>query len=550
MRAFIYPVLLFTAMTLSACSGGGGSDAPAPDAVHPSGWITQHGTEANRSPDFADCASCHGSDLRGLAGVPSCFSASFNGQACHAGGPGAPHPLDGSYLAGSSHGPDAKRDLAACQACHGQPGGAGSNPRFNLGIGDAGGQGCEGCHGVNLAHPADWAGPNNTFHYSAQNIATGCTLCHGAALDGIGGVGVSCTGCHDNVTVFTLDCTFCHGYPPDGSADRDIPLGVNHRNAAAVSPHDVCVTCHGAKENATGGYFAAVSGYALFDKSTDTPGDHWDGRINMNGETSYNEVNFGCDAALCHGNQTAFQLADSGLTVALGNYGGGSAAIPHAIPFLAPALHGPAAKGLTAGFPNGLRDCQPCHASAATTPPRFNVGIAAVGGTGCEGCHNDRTAHPSAPDSGLPRETVPWYNGSFRHANARAVTTQCTICHGAALEGVVGISPACAECHAASPVDFPSACVSCHNLPPNGAAPAGNIRPNRAGEHTEGGHASLACLLCHGNATYGQASHFDDTAPANIEFNLAAPNTMTYDAVNATCTGICHGESHSAEGWY
>ena len=242
MRAFFYSILMLLTLALFGCSDGS-SDAPASTDAHPQGWIEQHGAAAKSSPDYADCVSCHGNDLRGQGGVPSCYSTSYNGQACHAGGPGAPHPLDGSYLAGAEHGPDAKADLTVCQGCHGEPGGPGSNPRFNRGIADAGGQGCESCHGVNLAHPSDWAGPNNTFHYSARNIQNACTLCHGTALNGVGGVGVSCLGCHSNVTTFTLDCTFCHGYPPSGAVDLAAPKGVAHRTVAAIgrgSPRGPC----------------------------------------------------------------------------------------------------------------------------------------------------------------------------------------------------------------------------------------------------------------------------------------------------------------------
>ncbi len=545
MRAFSYSLILLSLLAMFGCSDGG-SSAPASNSAHPEGWIEQHGAAAKgTTPPYKDCVSCHGSDLRGASGVPSCYSTSVNGQACHAGGPEIPHALDGSYLKGSAHGPEAKRDLTACQACHGQPGGPGTNPRFNLGIGDAGGNGCESCHGVGLAHPSAWAGPNNTFHYSALSIQSSCTLCHGVALDGVGGVGVSCRGCHDSTTVFTLDCTFCHGYPPDGTPHSLIPLAVNHRNAATVAAHDVCVTCHGMKENFTGGYFMAVADYALFSKSTDTAGDHWDGWINMNGATGYDENTFGC-AVVCHGNTAPFQLADSGLPVTLGNYGG--VVVPHPIDstFLNPANHGPAAKGLSAGFPHGLLDCQPCHATTATTPPRFDAGIAIAGGKGCEGCHNDRTAHPSAGG----RDNAPWYDGTYRHADASEFNSQCALCHGAELGGVAGVSPGCTDCHVADPVEYRTGCVSCHHVPPSGAAPAGNVRPNRSGQHGLDGHDSLSCSNCHFGANFGTPSHFDFTAPANIQFDLAAPDTMNFDAVNSTCTGVCHGETHSTERWY
>ncbi len=425
----------------------------------------------------------------------------------------------------------AKRNLAGCQPCHGRTGGPGSNPRFNVGIDKAGGQGCESCHGLNLAHPADWAGPNTTFHYSAQSIQTSCTLCHGATLDGAGGVGPSCLGCHASVTTFTIDCTFCHGSPPNNIT--------NHVGAAGVGAHNVCVVCHGVKETAGGGAFAAVAGYALFKKSTDTLGDHWNGRINLNGDTGYNAGNFGCDTAGCHGNDAGHQLSDSGLPVALGSYGGGGGAAPHptdGVTFLDPAEHGPAAKGLTAAFPQGMIDCQGCHGQAggAGSNPRFNVGIAVAGGQGCEGCHDAFTAHP-----------LNWYDRAVTHDDVSNPATMCALCHGAALGG--GVGPACTSCHIADPVANPAGCVSCHNTPPDGGAPAGNVRPNREGEHGRGDHLE-PCTACHNGAGFGTANHFDQTAPADVSIQGGG----TYDPGTGDCSNVsCHGGAGTVEGpWY
>ena len=380
MRKLSILALFVMALFLGACASNN-SSAPSEEEAHPAGWLAVHGSAAAASSGYTDCTGCHGADLKGsgkavncfechsfntappfsihpaswsdpylnhriyaasngtesckachgqdLHGAdpaPSCFSASVDGRSCHASGPSAvPHPLDGSFLNPANHGPVAKADLTACQPCHGQDGGPGSNPRFNIGIQAAGGQGCEGCHGQNLAHPAHWAGPNNTFHYSAGSIQKACVLCHGANLDGVaqsGGasVGVSCIGCHDSVATFTLDCTHCHGYPPDGSADIATASGVAHRSVADITGHNVCVNCHGMKEGAPG-QFAPTSNYALFDKATNTLGDHWNGKIDMNATTQYNQTNFGCDVAVCHGNNSTHQLSDSGLPVELKDFG-------------------------------------------------------------------------------------------------------------------------------------------------------------------------------------------------------------------------------------
>lgn len=381
MRKLAFMCLLASALLLNACSSGN-SDAPADRNAHPEGWLIEHSAEVAASPDYNDCTACHGVELdgsgdavscfschafntsppftihpatwsdayashrayaalngfdeclgchgaglRGSPAAPSCFSDSFDGRGCHAEGPAeVPHALDGSYLAGSQHGPEAKQDLTACQPCHGEAGGPGDNPRFNAGIFSAGGNGCETCHGINYAHPPNWAGPNNTFHYSAGNLQEACTLCHGESLDGIGGIGVSCLGCHASATTFTLDCTSCHGYPPDGSPDLDVPIPVPHGEVADISLHGECTICHGMSESLTGGRFAPTVNYQLFDKSTDINGDHWDGNIQMSASAQYNAENFGCDAASCHGatpNTPEFQLSDSGLPVILKFFFGG-----------------------------------------------------------------------------------------------------------------------------------------------------------------------------------------------------------------------------------
>jgi len=229
---------------------------------------------------------------------------------------GGIHALDGSFLDGSVHGPVAKKDLTFCQGCHGEAGGPGSNPAFNVGIESQGGNGCESCHGPDIAHPQDWAGANSTYHYSAGKIQQACTLCHGAALDGVGGVGPSCQQCHASVSTFTLNCTYCHGYPPDGNPDMATQTGVDHGDVSTVAAHGECSTCHGMRETAGGGGFEPSGDYLLFDYSTDTIGNHYDGNIQLSSNFGYSETNHGCNLA-CHANTPDYQLSGSGLTVDL-----------------------------------------------------------------------------------------------------------------------------------------------------------------------------------------------------------------------------------------
>lgn len=248
-RRFALLIVFLIPFAMTGC-GDGNSNAPLDTEPHPAGWLVNHPTAALASADFADCVNCHGSDLqgsndavscyschsfnttppfsihpenwniltdhrvyvaangfhpctkchgsnlKGSAAAPSCFSTSFGTFNCHADGPrSVPHLLDGSYLNGTIHGPDAAADLTVCQQCHGEAGGPGSNPRFNIGIESVSNSGCEDCHGERYAHPQHW-GSN---HSDAANVQKACTLCHGVALDGVGGVGGSCFECHTTI---------------------------------------------------------------------------------------------------------------------------------------------------------------------------------------------------------------------------------------------------------------------------------------------------------------------------------------------------------------
>lgn len=587
---------LFTDPARTEINAAGNCSLCHPSAMaHPTNW--QGGNDpdpayaashrgVDETTQGVSCALCHlttGPGVGPMPAAPSCFSANHtnadnSATLCHANGPRtAPHPVDGSYQAPAAHGRDAKQDLTFCQNCHAAPGisGPGSNPRFNVAIGNLA-NGCETCHLPFYAHPETWAGPNqaNVFHYLSGNIDNACTLCHGANLDGVGGVnaaggtpGQSCLQCHAETSLFNLDCTACHGYPPDGVTAEPVvaALGgilVNHdnllgpsANVAVVAAHDQCAVCHGVKSSATAisGHLSPNANYRTYDVVTGTPGDHWNGQINMNGPapstgTGYNQTDFGCDNAGCHGNDAAHQLSDSALPVQFADYGGGGGAAPHALDgsFRLPANHGPVAR-------SDLTNCKACHGQATTTNPRYNVGI---GGNGCETCHNTNTAHP-APGT---RENVRWYDGQWRHSNGTKATfaAACGQCHpGIGGTGTVG--PACTTCHRANPIINNTGCISCHSLPPSGSGVAGSERPNRRGRHAEGRHSTEisstplnTCSVCHG-ASFGpgNVNHFDQAAPANITMTgVAAGITVSQSGGNTTCTGTCHGENHNNESWY
>ncbi len=245
--------ILLAGLLWGCAENTGNSDAPAPGQVHEPGWRFLHDSEATR--DIFSCRVCHGVRFQGSGPVPACTD-------CHIGGPPfvvhpeRPQPtFEWSFPA--NHGDFATRDIQSCQGCHGEPGGPGSNPRFNVFTDSDLEAGCEsaaGCHSnagfewghnPNAAHPAfdpndptkqdqlHWYGGEIVYtgtsvnqlgervpstnieyisHYNAGNLAGACSLCHGADLRG--GVGPSCLSCH--VTDPAADptrCFSCHGRP-------------------------------------------------------------------------------------------------------------------------------------------------------------------------------------------------------------------------------------------------------------------------------------------------------------------------------------------------
>jgi predicted CxxxxCH...CXXCH cytochrome family protein len=559
-------LLLLIPLVLTGCADEN-STAPPDNQAHPASWYTAHRPAASASLEYADCKSCHGADLLGSGSAPSCFSASFDGRSCHAGGP-VPHPMDGTFLSGTAHGPEAKADLTFCQTCHSDnpTGGPGSNPSFNVGIDSQGGTGCEACHPTNAAHPAVWAGPTaDAFHYSAGNIQAACTLCHGTALDGGGVAGaISCLDCHAAPFDGTLDCAACHGTPPTGIT--------NHVNASNISSHGVCTVCHGMKESTAGGTFSAVTNYALFNKTTDVPGDHWDGNINMNSDAGYNENDFGCDTASCHGNDTAHQLSDSGLTVALSAYGGGAGGgAPHSLDadWLLPAGHVASAatsclgchvadgSGIaqsclnchTNGDPLTVLACESCHSEPPNTtstalvdrPDRagnHGVHTTLTTDTGtCAACHSGagtNTANHFDDTEPADVSFLATYNATSA-AGYNATTDTCSnvSCHGGvttpnwntgAIDVYGGGTAGCQQCHKSG----------------------GESNAYASGEHNL--HVGFGCTTCHDTTVLQSGvagnSHFSGLKTSTFELDPQQTINASVNYTGSSCNPACHGSEN------
>lgn len=265
--------------------------SPAPWRIFAGSPSTHRHTDTN-SLNAQTCALCHLNNARLVTPVPVPPGATpgcFNNSLCH-GNVGAPHVVP--FTDPALHGPPAKADLTFCQGCHGQSGGPGSNPRFNIPIGSLA-TGCEGanCHNVGTAHPDPakgftfWAG-----HRTAGNLAVACALCHGATLGG--GTGPACSTCHTIGSPLTIgNCGSCHGNPPPPPAEANF----THREHDTLAPNltGKCDTCH------TG----AGSGTVL----------HFNGVINVipsptfyakSGTASFDATSGTCTNISCHGGIT------------------------------------------------------------------------------------------------------------------------------------------------------------------------------------------------------------------------------------------------------
>ena len=150
----------------------------------------------------------------------------------------------------------AKKDLTICQDCHGTPGGAGSNPRFNRIYGSIP-AGCEssGCHAIKMAHPKPWK-----THSTSGNQSNACALCHGVDFGGsLANNAPSCKSCHVGLAAGVVpvagQCVTCHGNPPNGSAPPN-RAGSHAAHLALPAMSGNCAVCHtgggnGATDHAT-----------------------------------------------------------------------------------------------------------------------------------------------------------------------------------------------------------------------------------------------------------------------------------------------------------
>ncbi len=286
MHLFRYLPLLICISLVSGC-GKINENAPAlgSTAKHPIDWISAHRGEYIKSPD--QCRSCHGNELTGGITKIDCFNQAGLSQ-CHADGHG-PRPTGHSlpFKDPALHGTLAKKDLLFCQACHGDSGGAGSNPSFNISIGSLT-TGCEasGCHLVTMAHPKPWKS-----HGSSGNLVNACALCHGSAFGG--GHGPACSSCHKLLVAGIIpvfgQCVSCHGNPPNGLAAPN-RAGSHAVHLALTGVSGNCSVCHNGGGSGGVNHGSALTTAFAANITTNS------------GTASFNGTS--CANISCHGGQT------------------------------------------------------------------------------------------------------------------------------------------------------------------------------------------------------------------------------------------------------
>ncbi len=303
-KKFFFVILAVALFSITGCSKANDQSLINPDTgTHSANWYIDH--RAAFLADPTACTDCHGSDLHGGISRVSCFSASFNGLACHAMGPSG-HPA--GWASPDSHGASAKSfpnsaqttGFSTCQICHGSDftGGLSSQTCLNT----------AGCHGANVFSPHS-PGPwiitlTSSRTHTTTNPANGpvCGLCHlgGRTPPSYVTLPTGTTpGCFNNTLCHGEPaCGSCHGIPPNGTAFPNV--AGQHAPHIAASTAISCSTCH----------FGAGEGTPL----------HMNGVVDVifdpaynanSGAASYNAAGT-CSNIGCHGSsrtQTAAQAS-------------------------------------------------------------------------------------------------------------------------------------------------------------------------------------------------------------------------------------------------
>jgi predicted CxxxxCH...CXXCH cytochrome family protein len=240
-----FTCLLLAAVAFAAgCSTSTGkSELSLVDASgnHPADFVTTH--PAFATPDTSACVPCHGDNLQGGISGVSCFTASFNGQACHAAGPTPANHQPVATWVNAHQGEAAalRPTFAGCNAavCHGATlqganGPSCFSPNFAGFLCHSGGPPPD-------FHPANWFVDHRAFSLANGTASCATAACHGATLhaDPPDATGPSCFRA-------AWGALACHaGGPGSGGANHAVPFFDNtHFQATPATFTSGCLTCH------------------------------------------------------------------------------------------------------------------------------------------------------------------------------------------------------------------------------------------------------------------------------------------------------------------
>lgn len=539
--------------TLWGCSNSN-SDAPTIlNGKHPANWYVDHRTAALERRD--QCRECHGTNELGGITKVSCFSASFNGQACHPNGPG--HPA--GWSAPTAHGFHAKAlvagsdGLAYCQRCHG-----------NLFDGGSAKKPCAACHGAAAPHPAKpWRGGTYTHTTADPSNAATCALCHtaGANLNPAlqqGSYATGTPGCFNN--------TLCHGqvgHPTNWGQPANHGSAVKAKQSATAG-FSSCKNCHG---NEFAGGISQRSCFTCHGVNAPHAPKPWRGGYYTHTTTDTSNADVCADCHTAGDNLTPGLKQMNYVTGTPGCFNNtlchGSAG--HPTGWDNPGQHGGAAKA-TPGTTGGFDYCRNCHGvsfgggagqtclgtchgagNMAPHPPKpwsstplthttTDPGNASM----CNLCHNYGANSALKPSTPAPAGTTPGcFNSTLCHATmGHPSGWNDPAVHGTRAKAVSSSSDGlarCQECHGTlfNGGIVNKTCYSCHGV----AAPHAP-KPWRGGiyTHTTTDQSNVAvCALCH-------------TSGANLTaaLRLSSYATGIPGCFNST---LCHGAVGHPAGW-
>ncbi len=517
MNILKYSMVLVLAFSLWGCGKGNSS---APITVDPvtkkahsdPNWLART-HRATTLASLPTCAGCHGGDFKGGISGVGCLQ-------CHPNGPangGPPHGIGTGYEDPNQHGGDAKLSLFLCGTCHG---GGKNQPFTTITNSTVMPQGCETCHfkpgdpTKHLAHPYGWIpgrgmATTSTHSFGAQDFILSCGLCHGANLDGVGGIAPSCTPathsvpalagvtCHFtrpvNASGVDNGCVSCHGGFPVGPTGNAFPNTANAHPKHTALPNVTCATCHlGAGIRST--FHSNGTANIIF---TDTQ---------AGATASFDSAGKTCSNVTCHALNTT-----------------------------------PAWNSASAGL-----GCRLCHtatlpATAGNSLTRHNNHLNIAGLT-CDACHNDGPAVPTHTTGvvvvGSPLPAKYNENGLTATYDATVTVQKCTnvSCHGGKATtfpvwtaAAVFNQSLCLNCHTvqAQPGVVPSAYVGPYIGPfsGNNAAAANNLHNSHF--FYIGGAPVSTCPQCH---VVSNPSHF-----ANIQLGRRTlPRGFAKDTIVGT----------------